>query len=768
MKKLSRTAVCILLVVLVCVIFEARLFQWQIVEGDEFLQQAMINRSDGVELDGARGEILDRNGSVLAGNRTSYNIVMNALKMDYDRRNAVIISVIDILKERGEEWRDRLPIVLLEDGSFAFKEDAEDEVSTLKAQDGLNLADYASAEECMDALCEYYGCEGYSSEDARNVASVRYGMTRDGFSRTNPYVIARDVSSETVAVISQLSDELPGVEPSVAAVRYYGEEGSLAPHILGTVGAISGEEYDRAVQEDKAYDPENNLSGYKWTDTVGVGGLEEAFEEDLRGERGIESIYTDDNGELVRTAVTTQPKEGNSLKLTLDSDLQRAANFSLKENIERNTGAADCTAGAVVALNVKDFGVLACSSYPTYDLNRYTQDDDYYNMLVEDENSPLFNRALNGVFVPGSIFKPLVALAALQEGTITAGTSYYCGGEFEYYDMVLKCTSSYGYFDVYSALEQSCNTYFCNVGVNLGIDILDAYAEYFGLGEKTGVELSEDSGIMSGPQEYSEQHAGAIWTGGVTAQTAIGQADNMFTPIQLADYCATIANGGKRLRVHFLDSVTDYTGEKTVRKYEPEELYDAGLSQDVLGIVREGMRMAGISGTASDTFSDYPISVACKTGTAETSGGHEANISFICYAPADDPEIAVAVMLEYGNKGDYARRVAKDVLDEYFGFATWDAEGNHYDSDGNRIDYDGEITATAEELAGEREETPSPGDPLASPSPSRDSDIPTVPFGSGEEPVAAASPSPAPQDGPSSPYYHRAGTYARIPVRSKG
>lgn len=721
-KKIGRYAVCILLVAAVCLVYEARLFQWQVLEGEEFLQESLSNRTDAIELPGTRGQILDRDGEILAGNRTTYNIVYNALEMDYAQRNATIMKVIDLLEERGEKWRDRLPILLAEDGSFQFAPDSEDEIEALKSQDMLGLAEYATADDCMAALAEAYDCAGYSSEDMRNVASVRYSMTRDGFSRTNPYVIAEDVSAETVGIISQRSGELKGVEPRVAVARYYGEEGDLAPHIVGSVGAISAEQYDRAVENGTAYDSEDNLSGYKWTDQIGRGGIEEAFESELRGQRGLETIFTDDTGAVRSTAVTVQPKEGNTVQLTLDSDLQRVANLSLEKNIRNNTDAADCTAGAVVVLDVKDFGVLASATYPNYDLNQLSSSE-YYNQLVNNEDSPLFNRALDGVFAPGSIFKPLVALAALQEGVTYAGRGIECNGYFEFYDLRLHCLSSTGTKDIYDALEESCNTYFATVGLELGIRTMDAYAEYFGLGEKTGVEISEADGIMSGPLEYQENH-GAAWTDGVTAQAAIGQADNMFTPIQLATYCATIANGGKRLQTHFLERITDYTGSEVLYQHEPTELYDAGLSDDVLSVVREGMRLVGISGTASDIFSDYPVSVACKTGTAETSpdstvpGATEDNISFICYAPADDPQIAIAVMLEYGHKGNYARRVAKDILDQYFGFYTWDAEGNRYDADGNQVDEEGEVVKTAEELAQEKNDsgdapqsTPAPENP---------------------------------------------------------
>ncbi len=792
-KKFGRYAVCILLVAAFFLVFEARLFQWQILEGEDYEQVSLENRTDTIELQATRGQILDRNGNILAGNKIGYNIVYNALNMVSSQRNATIIKVLDLLQEQGESWRDRLPILLDGDGNYQFDEENEDRIASLKEM--LDLADYASADECMSELAEMFDCKGYSKEDTRNVASVRYSMYQDGFSRTNPYVIAEDVSSQTVGIVSQRADELKGIEARVTVTRYYGDDGTLAPHVVGHMGAVTQAQYDAAVENGTAYDSTENISGYKWTDTRGQAGLEAAFEEDLRGSRGLETIFTDDTGAVKSTAVTTEPKEGNTVYTTLDSDLQRAANISLKKNIEGNTQARDCIAGAAVVLDVKDFGVLACSSYPTFDMNLYLADDDY-NRQVSDENNkdkPVFNRALEGSFVPGSIFKPMVALAALQEGVISADTTYFCEGEFVYGDdpdtaLTLGCLSNQGPQNVYTALAQSCNVFFCNVGINLTIKKMDAYAEYFGLGEETGVELSEATGIMSNPQEYEMNH-GEPWLDGASAQTAIGQADNMFTPIQLATYCATMANGGKRLQTHFLQKVTDYAGEELIREYQPVEVTDAGISSDVSNVVKQGMMSVASSGTASGIFSDYPVAVACKTGTAETSsnpdaGGTQANISFICYAPAEDPQIAVAVMLEYGNKGDYAQRVAKDILDQYFGFYTWDEDGNRYNQNGDMVDDEGEVLKTREDLDKEREQQEEEenqqflssaleggsdpvssqpqqdGEPAASSSQSSRDDIPATPFtgNSQSSPVSSApesglSSSAESQPEKDSPYY---------------
>ncbi len=728
--KIGRTAACILVVVLVFGLYELQLFNWQIINGETYEKEALSNRTDAIEINAVRGEILDRDGNVMSGNHIVYEVIYNALYLEDDKRNATILEVIDLLEERGEKWRDQLPIELDAEGNYRFKEGQEEEIEKLKDRDMLNLADYATADDCMNELAKRYRYQGFSKEDTRTVMSVRYSMTQDGFSINNPYVIATGVSAETVGVFGERAGQWAGIETRVGAQRYYGEAGRIAPHIIGNIGTIQDYFWEQAEKDGLLYDAEENISGYKTGDIVGRSGAEYAFEKELRGQRGLESVFTNENGEVTSTALAIQPQQGNTVQLTLDSNLQRVANMSLEKNIKENSGGGDkahnCRNGAVVAISIEDFGVLASSSYPTYDIERYSTDSEYSNAANNDnENQPLLNRALQGAYTPGSVFKPLVAIAGLQEGVVSAGQGLYnCEGMFDYEDMHMRCTGWHHYANVYEAISGSCNCYFAELGLKLGIRRLGPYAEYFGLGEETGVELSERVGTMSNPQEYQELHTGLgeTWTDGITAQAAIGQADDMFTPIQLATYCAALANGGKRYRTHFLQQVLDYSREELVRRYEPELLYDAEISGDVQGVVREAMVQTATVGTAKSVFADYPVAVACKTGTAETSalkyeeGGTEENISFICYAPANDPQIAIAVMLEHGRGGPYAMNVAKDILDQYFGFYTWDAQGNKYDQEGNLVDDSGKILKTKEELDEEAAgATPQPS-PSATPS----------------------------------------------------
>lgn len=786
----SRRAACILFVSVFFCAFELQLFNWQILQGDTFEQEALSHRTDAVEVNAARGEILDRKGNVLAGNHIVYEVIYNALYMDDSQRNPTILEVIDLLEERGETWRDVLPIELDSEGNYRYKEGEEDEIETLKGPNFLNLADYATADDCMNELAKRYYYEGHSKEDTRTVVSVRYSMTRDGFSINDPYVIASGVSPETVGVFGEYANRWKGIETRVGVQRYYGEDGALAPHVVGYTWGISDTQLAQAEEDGTAYDSEENISGYKPSDDIGTLGAESAFEQELRGKRGLQAIFTDENGNVTSTATTIQPEQGHTIQLTLDSELQRVANLSLEKNIKANTGdgkdgAVNCNAGAAVAIDVSDFGVLACSSYPTYDLNRYCEDSDYRNQILSDEDlRPGFNRALQGAYAPGSVFKPMVAIAGLQEGVIGAGSTIYnCDGPitgvYELADLQLKCTGKHYWANVYEAIAGSCNCFFAELGWRLTIRRLDAYAEYFGLGEHTGIELAESTGVMSNPQEYRQRHTdlGADWTDGVTAQTAIGQADNMFTPMQLAAYAATIANGGKRLNAHFLQQEFDYSGDELIRRFQSKELYDAEISDDVLSVVREAMCMTATEGTARSVFSDYPVRVACKTGTAETSpltleqGGTQEHISFICYAPADAPEIAVSVLLEYGHGGPYAMNVAKDILDCYFGFYTWDEEGNRYNQEGDLVDDDGEVVKTKEELdeeAAKRSGSASPT-PDATAQPGDSSDLENGENGgSQEEPTPTPSPTPNPDRGSAIPDTVYTGTSPTADPESSG
>lgn len=689
MKKffgIGRYVVCSLLLLGVFSLFVARLFQWQIIDGQSYYDLANTTSSSYIKLTATRGEILDRDGNPLAQNRTCYNIVFDDTLIDHDRINDIILELIGIMEETDTEWIDPLPIQLNEDGSYSFKEDYDSEIEFLKSSSMLHVNSYATADECMTQLIEMFDCKEYDPEDAIKIISVRYNMKKNLFDADSPYTFAQDISSDVMTVVNERTANMEGVRVDVTTIREY-PDGALAPHIIGKTGPLTQEQYDAFKEEDNLFDLKDNLSGYSLDDTMGQNGIEYALEDTLRGENGKLAIETDRDGNLISSEVEVAPQAGNTVYLTLDSRIQAVTNVSLAKNAKAakenavptddDPKGADCEAGAAVMINIKTGEVLAASTYPTYDLNKYISDIAYYNQLNNDETYPMINRAFNGSFAPGSIFKPVVAAAALQEGVINSTSTVNCTGTYTYYadsGYTPKCMGYHPNANIFTALQKSCNIFFYDVGRRLGITKLDAYGTLFGLGEKTGLEVSESAGILTTPENY-ERRSGQTWTDGMTCNAAIGQQDNSFTPVQLVSYCASIANGGHRMQLHLVDKVTDYTRETVIEEKGATVLNEVGVDDENLEIVRQGMRLvAQAGGTASD-FANYGVEIGAKTGTAQTGTGNSDNVTFIAFAPYDEPEIAIAVVLEHGSSGTYSKNIARDMLNAYFYDAYVDENG---------------------------------------------------------------------------------------------
>ena len=602
--------VCAVIALIAAAIFAARLADWQLIHGDEYKQLSTRSTSYSKETAATRGEILDKDGNGLVTNTTHYKIVIDKLYADENKLNATILSLVDLLGKAGDGWDDALP-VSFSDGGFSFKQDAsEDDLKQLReiSEAGKD----APAEHIISLLCGKYDIPGdFSDEQKRVLCSVRYNMELTDYSNSNPYTFASDVSRDAVSAVSENTQGVGGIDVETYLVRE-AQDPTLAPHLIGALGAVTEEEYEQLSYSGKHYEI---------TDTVGKFGIESAFEDELKGEGGTKIIQRNSDGTIVDTVETINSKPGNTVYLTLDSKLQKIAGESLKRNIEdaRAEGeeeseekgeklrGEDCNSGAVVMLDVSDFSVLAAASYPTYDLNKYSKYDDYYVSLAENKTSPLYNRAFSGTFEWGSVFKPCVALAALEENIITPETEIFCTEKYDYYpSSVVKCMHRHEDIDLRGAITN-------------------------------------------------------------TVQAAIGQSDNAFTPVQLATYAATVANDGVRLKTHVVSKITDYERKKVIADYsKPEKVLECGVSKENLEIVQSDMLNVtqDEDGTGYLVFGDYPIEVAAKTGTAENSGSDHT--TFICYAPYDKPKVAVAVVLEHGVKGKYSMQVARDLLDGYF------------------------------------------------------------------------------------------------------
>lgn len=665
-NKKSVYTVCIIATVIIFAVFTARLIDWQLVHGDEYRTLAQRSTSYTVQTAATRGEILDKNGVGLVVNTTHYKVVIDKLYINETTLDSTLLSLISTLDKAGEKWEDTLPVEIDRNGEYQYKESGGDDVQSLLSTDFLNLPENTSADDCMNALVKRYKIgDGHSKTDLRNLVSIHYNMEITGYSNSSPYIFAEDISQKSVSAISESTQGVSGVDVQTYLKRG-AEDSDLAPHILGALGAMTDEEYKQLSEEN---------SSYKLSDSVGKFGIEHAFEEQLKGEGGTKIIKRNSDGTIVDTVQTIDAKPGNTVYLTIDSELQRTAADSLEAQVKaakadgkteskakgKEGYGEDCEAGAVVMLSVKDFSVLAAASYPTYDLNKYSEYGDYYVKLAQDETSPMYNRAFVGSFACGSVYKPCVASAALEEKVIDSDTLINCTGFYDYYPSnVVECMHIHGNLDVTGAITRSCNYFFAETGRRLGIDTMYLYAEKFGFGEYTGVEIEESKGTLAGRDSTS-------WLPGNTVQAAIGQSDNAFTPLQLATYVATIANNGTRLKTHVVSKITDYERKSIISEYgDPEVADTCGVSQKNLDIVKDAMLSVtqNKDGTANYMFGDYKVKVAAKTGTAENSGSDHT--TFICYAPFDDPEVAVAVVIEHGAKGKYSMQVAKDLLDRYF------------------------------------------------------------------------------------------------------
>ena len=654
--------VCIVIVLAAAALFIARLADWQLWHGTEYKNTAKRSTGYQVKTEATRGEILDKNGVGLVTNSTHYKIVIDKLYADEAALDSTVLLLSQLVAATGDKWDNALPLAP-SDGGYAFAQGKDEDVAELKKL--LKLNDGATADECFAALLARYSVSAELAPDQQyTVAAVRYGMEVGGYSNAKPYVFASDVSRAAVSAVSENTQGIGGVDVQTYLVRSAANP-TLAPHILGALGAITEEEY-----KDLPYNGKN----YELTDTVGKFGIELAYEDELKGEGGAKLIQRNADGAIVDTVESVDAKPGNTIYLTLDSKLQQIAVDSLETNVKaaREEGeeeseekgekllGEDCEGGAVVMLSVSDFSVLAAAGYPTYDLNRYSEYGDYYVQLANDERSPMYNRAFSGTFEWGSVFKPCVAMAALEEKVIKPDT-IYCARCYDYYPSnVVACMHYHGNENLFTALAHSCNVFFAETGRRLGIKKMSALAEKAGLGEYTGIEIEESRGVLAGRD--SEE-----WTDGNTVQAAIGQSDNAFTPVQMATYAATIANNGKRLKTHIVSKITDYERQNVIAEYStPEQVDDCGVSAENMKTVQSAMLNVtqAEDGTAYQVFGDYKIKVAAKTGTAENSGSDHT--TFICYAPYDNPQVAIAVVLEHGVKGKYSMQVAKDLLDGFF------------------------------------------------------------------------------------------------------
>ena len=636
-------------------LFAAVLYDAQILHGGENRAKSISSNAASETVTASRGIITDRNGKVLVSNRLAYTLVFDRSGFDDDAAlNAAILRLVQLCEETGTGWNDTLPIGRV--GNFLRYSNARSETFD-KFIEKNDLTSGASGRQLLSELRELYHVdESLSEREARLIVGVRYELhSRDS------YTFAEDVSTEVLSLITDGRYE--GVTIRTASARVYNT--ALAAHILGTIGPIWQEEWSSS--EDTGYVGYAD-KGYSMNDLVGKDGVEKAFESYLRGMDGRRLITTDETGKITGELYTREPQPGGTVALTLDIDLQADVEAALAETI---SGMIDKDSnergGAAAVVSVGTGEVLALASYPTYDLSTFNED---YDELVNDQRLPMFNRATQGIYAPGSTFKMVTAVAALESGIITPSSIIQDRGIYTYYKdpqpmcwIYSQTGSTHGRINVSQAITDSCNYFFYEVGRLTGIRTLDSYASQFGLGQSTGIEIGDSSGVLASP-EWAESHD-QEWTDGQTITAAIGQSYNLFTPLQLANYVATLVGGGDHYQAHLLKNVKAYDNSRLLYMYGDKPMNTVEISDSTLSAVTRGMHELTVSGSVAYAFENCVVSAGAKTGSAQV-GTDIANGVFVAYAPYENPEIAVAIVIEKGGSGAALANTAVEIINSWF------------------------------------------------------------------------------------------------------
>lgn len=661
--KSRRYFIFYILFAFAAVLIATRLINLQIVNGNYYREKSDVRTVRSVELVAPRGELLDRNGRAIVSNRTAYNVyILSNRQRTADELNKVIYNLLNTVKSSRGSIEGVLPISH-ENNKYIFSV-SKKEQKKWKSNNGFDSS--MNAEEIMESLIKKYGIDEkeYSASDRISIAGVRLNMVNRGFSMASPYLFSEDVPIDEISVIKEQSESFPNVSILTQPVRNY-PYGSLGAHMLGRVGLISAEEYEQ-----------NEDNGYTINSRIGKDGIEKYLEGFLRGENGSGSVEQTTDGHSMGQSVQKAPISGRNVNLTIDLDMQLACEKALEDTIlnissssDNAEGGRDADAGSMVVIDVNTGDVLAMASYPSYKIESFAAD---YNKLLENPSKPLFNRALAGTYSPASTFKLLIGTAALEEKIITVDEEILDTGKYTFFkDYQPACWiynqsggGTHGYLNVSEAIRDSCNIFFFDVGRRLTIEKINEYAKKFGFGQKSGIELAgeEKSGIVAGPE--NRKKSGGIWYPGDVCQTAIGQSDTLVTPIQLANYMATIANGGTRYRPHLIKSIENSDGTLS-EETTPEILDKIELDKEYQEAILEGLRMVVTEGTAQKAFAGCKISVAAKTGSAQTSGIYTNGVC-VAFAPYEQPKIAIACVVEKAGSGANVAQAVRMVVDNYF------------------------------------------------------------------------------------------------------
>ena len=660
------------IIYLIGIVLLLQLFNLQIVHGEEYRGESNTRLTKETVLEAARGKMVDRTGIELASTQIVNSLELYKTKISNEELNTMLLEVATVLEQNGDSYTDNLPLSI---NPIGFTMETEEEQKKWKKE--MEIDENATAEQVFEKLKEKYEITNENIEEVRKIMTLRYEINIQGYSSTSAIEIAENISETSLAIFNEQNAKFPGLSITQKPQRTY-LKGNLASHVLGYMGRIETEEYEK------------NKDVYDMNEVVGTSGVEYVLEKFLRGTDGTKQIDMSVDGTVTDEYITKEAVAGNNVVLTIDAKLQQVVQDALKTNIEkiRNGGfsqQSDTAGGACIVMNVKTGEVLALASYPDFEPQAFIGGissekwNEYTTNLM-----PLKNRAIQEANAPGSIFKMITAIAALESGVTNTTEQVYDSGVYRYYNQKLPCWyyTDYGvghrWQNVSAAIKNSCNYYFCEMGQRLGIDKLVEYASGFGLGKKTGIELlGETAGTLATSLNNEP---------GNILNLSIGQGANSFSVIQMAKYISMVANGGKDLDVTIIKSVIDENGNEIPKEQveevvnerlglEKTELKDMNIKQENLQAVLEGMKSVTTEsgGTANSFFRGFDIEVGGKTGSAEVGNG-KVNAWFAGFAPYEDPEIAVVVMVENGKHGSYTAEPVRDIIAEYFGMNLQEAQ----------------------------------------------------------------------------------------------
>ena len=671
--KNVRYNIIIVIIYIVGIVLLAQLFNLQIIQGSTYRETSNTRLSRESTVKAARGDITDSSGNKLVTTETGFSLELYKTKLENDVLNNVIYNLVVLLENNKDTYNDNLPITV---EPYAFTSNDEETQKKWKKEYGID--EDATAEEVFNIFKKKYNIKEDDVKKARKIMTVRYEISRNGYSNIKPATISKNISYLSANQIKEQSAIFPGASVVTTPIVKY-PYGSLASHILGYVGSISSEEYNA------------NKDKYDINDIIGKTGIQYTLEEYLKGVDGVRQVDMSVDGTITGEYIAEEAEAGHTVVLTIDSNLQKVTEQALEKNIKKIANGDygkkyNAKAGAAIVMNVKTGDILALTSYPDYEPELFITGISQKKLEEYNKGNNYYNRAISGIYAPGSVFKMVVATAALENNTITTSTTIndtgiYPRGHNPACWIYTSRHYGHGYLNVTDAIKKSCNYFFYELGYRMGIDPVIQYAKAYGLGIKTGIELSGESSGIVDLKKQCEESTGVQWQFGDTLSAVIGQSYNSYTPIQIARYTCMLANGGKSVDVSLIKSILDSDGNKVSKEeYEKKvneklrisnipEVEDLNIKKENLDAILKGMK--GVTsengGTAYYVFSDLDIDIAGKTGSAETGINNQVNGWFAGFAPYDDPEIAVVVLIENAGSGGNVGDTAKSIIKEYFG-----------------------------------------------------------------------------------------------------